>query len=156
MQRRRPWRLQRRPCVLTKSTRVNSPLPSPSACATRRTSNSWPHNRAWFVGGSRPTPIICVLRSRGQSVSRSAMNSLYPSAGVTTDSSTRLATRRHGGRTCRSIHWRSQKVFGSEAAPPRRRVTPFPAQSNKALLFRGSISTSSRPVERLAAMQEGE
>jgi len=50
-------------------------------------------------------------------------------AAVITDRCTRPATRRHGGRTCRSIHWRSQKVFGSEAAPPRRRVTPFPAQS---------------------------
>ena len=103
-----------RPCVLTKSTRVNSPLPSRSACATRHTSNSWPHNRAWSAGGSHPTRIICVLRSRGQSVSRSAMNSPFRFAAGIIGSFIKLAMRLRGGKLSKSTRSKPPSSFGNK------------------------------------------
>ena len=103
---------RRRPCALTKSTRVNSPLPSRSACATRHTLNSWPHNRAWSAGGSHPTRIICVLRSRGQSGLRSATNSRCRYAAAIIGNYTRPATKRPGGKISRLMPSNSQGIFG--------------------------------------------
>ena len=72
-----------------KSTKANSLSPNPSACATRRTSNSSPLSRASSADGSRPIRIICALRSRGRSVLRSVTSSPSRSVAGTTGSFTK-------------------------------------------------------------------
>src|SRR5215468_3805602 len=37
----------------------------------------------------------------------------------------RSAARLPGGRTCRSMHWRSHEVFGNKVVPRRRRIPQF-------------------------------
>ena len=46
-------------------------------------------------------------------------------AAVIIDRCIRPAMRSPGGRICRSMHWRSQEVFGSKAIPRPRCVTSF-------------------------------
>src|SRR5262249_3131864 len=42
----------------------------------------------------------------------------------------RSATRLLGGRTCRSMHWRSHEVFGNKVVPRSRQIPQFLTESS--------------------------
>src|SRR5262249_46194105 len=47
----------------------------------------------------------------------------------------RSVTRLFGGRTCRSMHWRSHGVFGNKVVPRPRRIPQFLTESSPASVF---------------------
>ena|SRR5215475_11074862 len=53
------------------------------------------------------------------------MNLPYHFAVLTIGNCIRSATRLLGGRTCRSMHWRSHEVFGNKVVPGPRRIPQF-------------------------------
>ena len=83
-----------------------------------------------LVCGRQPSdPHHLRFATGGQSVLRLVMSSPCRSAVGIIDRCIKLATRRRGGRTCRSMLLRSLEVFGSKAILRPLRMKPLPAQS---------------------------
>ena len=78
-------------------------LPTPRRIRDREHVKSIAKQPAWSAADAPPMPIICVLRSRGHLVARSAMSSPYRSAAVITGKCIALVMKWGGGKRSVSI-----------------------------------------------------